>query len=354
MSGQKDYRVELYRFIFAVIIMIFHAHNINNGQGHPIPLGHVFVEFFFFLTGYLTYMSLIRKMKKDQCMDGYPLQYTLLKFKRFIPYIAMTAIFYVTISMFCNLLIKNLSIKDSILEFSGLPFDVLLLQVTGICNNPNFNAWWYLSAILFTLPLVIVLFYKKICSSGGVEAYIVYFVPLLIYGVFSVEINGLDWDREVLGILKSGVFRGFAGLCLGCTIYDLKNKLENLRLAAFHRIVLTIIEVASYLLSILIAWKWSMVNNSTFLIILLLVIGLVITFSNKSYTIVLNKKIFAYLGSISLPLYICHYSIGRLIGNYYLNDNIHERYLLYYISSLSFAIFMIVLNKMIVSKGVTK
>lgn len=48
MKEQKDYRIELYRFVFAVIIMIFHAHNINNGQGHPIPLGHVFVEFFSF------------------------------------------------------------------------------------------------------------------------------------------------------------------------------------------------------------------------------------------------------------------------------------------------------------------
>ena len=160
MKDQKDYRIELYRFIFAVIIMIFHAHNINNGQGHPIPLGHVFVEFFFFLTGYFTYSSLVKEYKN-------PLQYTLRKFKRFIPYIIITAVVYVAISMFCNYFIKHITIRDTLLEFSGLPFDVLLMQVTGICKNPSFNAWWYLSAILFTLPIVIVLFYKKICSGGG-------------------------------------------------------------------------------------------------------------------------------------------------------------------------------------------
>lgn len=38
---KRDNRIELYRFIFACIIMVFHAHNVNNGQGHPIPLGHV-------------------------------------------------------------------------------------------------------------------------------------------------------------------------------------------------------------------------------------------------------------------------------------------------------------------------
>lgn len=354
MTEQKDYRIELYRFIFAVIIMIFHAHNINNGQGHPIPLGHVFVEFFFFLTGYFTYSSLVKEYKKNNSMNHYPLHYTVKKFKRFIPYLMMTATVYVAISMFCNHFIKHLATQDSLLEFSGLPFDVLLLQVTGICKNPSFNAWWYLSAILFTLPIVIVLFYKKICSGGGVAAYIIYFVPILIYGAFSVEVNGLDWDREVLGILKSGIFRGFAGLCVGCTIYDLRNKLVYLISTVFQRVVLTIIEVASYLVSILIAWKWSAVENSTFLIVLLLVFGLVITLSSKSYTTILNKKIFAYMGSISLPLYICHYSIGRLIGNYFMDDNINTRYLLYYISSFTFAICMIAVNKIIFSKGVTK
>ena len=53
---KRDNRIELYRFIFACIIMIFHAHNVNNGQGHPIPLGHVFVEFFFFIN-WLFYIS---------------------------------------------------------------------------------------------------------------------------------------------------------------------------------------------------------------------------------------------------------------------------------------------------------
>ncbi len=68
MLKNKDDRIELYRFIFAVIIMIFHGHNVNNGLGHPIRLGHVFVEFFFFLSGYFTYSHIyiyIRQTKKN-------------------------------------------------------------------------------------------------------------------------------------------------------------------------------------------------------------------------------------------------------------------------------------------------
>lgn len=63
---KRDNRIELYRFIFACIIMVFHAHNVNNGQGHPIPLGHVFVEFFFFLTGYFTYQNIKKGVSENK------------------------------------------------------------------------------------------------------------------------------------------------------------------------------------------------------------------------------------------------------------------------------------------------
>lgn len=46
--------------------MVFHAHNVNNGQGHPIPLGHVFVEFFFFLTGYFTYQNIKKGVSENK------------------------------------------------------------------------------------------------------------------------------------------------------------------------------------------------------------------------------------------------------------------------------------------------
>ena len=174
----------------------------------------------------------------------------------------------------------------------------------------------------------------------------------MIYGAFACEVNGLDWDREVWGVLKSGIFRGFAGLCVGCIIYDLKNRLANISINGLYRVLLTVIEVASYLFAILIAWRWNALDNSTFLIVLLLVIGLVLTFSNVTYTTILNKRVFACLGTVSLPLYICHYSIGRLIGKYFENNNIVMRYLLYYVSSLAFATCMIAVNKLIISKGV--
>lgn len=352
MKTQKDNRIELYRFLTAFIIVIFHAHNINNGYGHPIPLGHVFVEFFFFLTGYYTYASMIKKINDNRYnidISNYPFHYTWRKFKKFIPYSIMTSVLYVGMSIIGDHFIKGLSIRDSILDFSGLPFDILFLQITGIYKNSNFNAWWYLSAILFTMPIVIILFYRKYVR-GGVYTYIVYFSPLLIYGAFSENINGLDWNSEVFGIFKTGIFRGIAGICMGCLIYDLKNRLCSIKSNIFSKMIFTIIEFGAYSMSFFMAWKWSEVENSTFLIIILLVIGLTVTFSNKSYTTVLNKQILGYLGMLSLPLYMCHYSIGRLIGKYFIYDNMYVRYILYLGSSIAFSICMLFVDRKILRR----
>jgi peptidoglycan/LPS O-acetylase OafA/YrhL len=75
----KDNRIELYRVLFAMVIVIFHAHNVNNGNGHPIPLGHVFVEAFFFLTGYYTYAHIQKRIKEKKRIDILidPFKYTI-------------------------------------------------------------------------------------------------------------------------------------------------------------------------------------------------------------------------------------------------------------------------------------
>lgn len=208
--GRKNNQVELLRFIFAVLIMIFHAHNVNNGLGHPIPLGHVFVEFFFFLTGYFTYMHVENKMNLGMISlsdTSYALTYTLQKIKKLIPYMLMTAIPYYFIFSFFKILRLNLNVRDIFREFSGAPFDLLLLQITGICSNPHFNAWWYLSSLLFVLPVVIIVFMKS-QFGGGV------FMGDVLYSSVDIWLFCIDSWRSRLGdtdlLCK---IRGLEGFC---------------------------------------------------------------------------------------------------------------------------------------------
>ena len=54
---------------------------------------------------------------------------------------------------------------------------------------------------------------------------------------------------------------------------------------------------------------------------------------------------------MSLPIYICHYSIGYLIGRYWYNLDNYVKYLMYFVIVFLFSIIML-LTDMKVLRGV--
>ncbi len=262
----------------------------------------------------------------------------------------MTFIVYFAADIFYRIC-HGIRVVDCLKGYSGAIFDVLLLQIAGICKNPQFNAWWYLSALAFALPLAVMLFRKAIAGEGGYR-YIVIALPLITYGWFSLTLNGLDWETLII-VIRSGFFRGLAGLCVGANIFCLSQQLAQKEKNSITKIGLTLIESLVYVGALWIAWKAYDIVNATFIIIALLFIGLTISFSDQSYTTKLNIKAFSILGEIATPLYICHYSIGRLVGMYLsgYDVNTHDRYLIYILTSMGFAGIMLIAYKLIKKKG---
>lgn len=164
-------------------------------------------------------------------------------------------------------------------------------------------------------------------------------------------INKLDWGT-LIGITRSGFFRGFAGLCTGGTVFCFARELEKVKLSKMTKYILTIVEIGLYLSSILISWRYYKITNSEFIIVFLLIAGLVITFSNQSYTTKVNFKGFEILGSIATPLYICHYSVGEIVGLYMkqYNGSVFYEYLVYCGIALMLSIVMLVIDNVLKRK----
>lgn len=170
-KNEKNYKIEFYRFLFMIVIMLNHVNTVGDGLGSPIPLGHVFVEFFFFLTGFFTYSHIRRGLHSNpKKIDEkfYPFRYTFRKIHALMPYVVMTCVIFCCAVALERCFIQKMPFKSVLYDFSGVPFDFLLLQITGINSNSYFSAWWYLSAVAFALPLVFILFYKKIELGGGI------------------------------------------------------------------------------------------------------------------------------------------------------------------------------------------
>lgn len=71
--------VELCRFLACYVIFSYHA-------GGRFTTGWIFVEFFFMLSGYFAIKHLVRMEGKIENKATYPIQYTIDKFKRLLPY----------------------------------------------------------------------------------------------------------------------------------------------------------------------------------------------------------------------------------------------------------------------------
>lgn len=71
--------VELCRFLACYVIFSYHA-------GGRFTTGWIFVEFFFMLSGYFAIKHLVRIEGKIENKATYPIQYTIDKFKRLLPY----------------------------------------------------------------------------------------------------------------------------------------------------------------------------------------------------------------------------------------------------------------------------
>lgn len=73
MTNNRLISIEALRFIFMLVIAVWHFSRIN-----PFTHGYIAVDFFFILSGFLLYGSYVRH-KYDA------LQYTIAKLKRFYP-----------------------------------------------------------------------------------------------------------------------------------------------------------------------------------------------------------------------------------------------------------------------------
>jgi len=182
---------------------------------------------------------------------------------------------------------------------------------------------------------------------GGYR-YTIITLPLIIYGWFALTIDGLDWEKWIC-FIRSGFFRGLAGLCMGANIFCLAQNLAKNEKKGFCKMLLTLAEIISYAGAVWISYKAYEVANATFLIVFLLITGLIISFSNQTYTTKLNLKMFSVMGEVATPLYICHYSIGRLVGLYLSGRdvNVFNRYLIYLSVSIVFAGLMLMVHKFI-------
>lgn len=341
-SVHKNAIIELMRFLFASIIVLFHAGAdakiINQTYllfGIEVSFfryGYLGVEFFFVVSGYL----MAKKAYKNIDSTDNELGWETWRFLRH----KISAIMPVYV-IACLLVACYFTFYGKGLSFSleRLP-SLLFLQRTGIVDKEYIGIAWYLSSMFIGIAFIYPILKKKY------ELYTMCIGPiisLLIIGYLIHETGYLGGVSDWLGISYKCNFRAFAELSLGATCFEISRKLSNKEETRKKRVIwsaLSIIAVCFVIMSICSTHR--IYNDGVVLLVICFIV--VMLFSRVGIIsrceCVCSSRLLCYLGELSMPVFLFQNVFHYWIPHVYQGDKVSIRIILIFTATLLFSIII--------------
>lgn len=286
----KNYSIEALRFIFMLVIAVWHFSRIN-----PFTHGYIAVDFFFILSGFLLYGSFERH-KYDA------LQYTIAKLKRFYPEYIL--VFIIAFLMKLHLLLRN---NDVVTIFLNAISEGLLIHSVGIyggCVNP---ASWYISVLLIGGGILYAILHchKKVALSV--------IFPLLVLSSYTYLL-GFGGSLEQFnndGFIAQCLLRGLAGMALGIVLAAFFKRYPNI-LNRKH-LLLDIACLLSVAIIYIVLCSTKHYDKYALLAFCVLIVSCFVpsTIINKLF----RSNIWRKLGSITFEMLLVHCPIIWVVNN---------------------------------------
>jgi len=281
----KRYReIDVFRGIAIFSVLLFHyTTRYNQLYGYDrmpfsFPYGHLGVQFFYIISGYVIYMSVINI---NTWTD-----FIIKRFSRLYPaYWASIGLTFVMVYLF-TLPGRQTSFHDALINFT-----MLQDWIDGVESVDG--AYWTLSRFVSFYFIIFLIHLMKL-KQRIVEVCL--FWLLLVFISKFAELKGINLSGKIslLLLLKEGGF-----FIIGIMFYMIKKYGNN------HSFCLV---VAICLLSIF------MVNGKILFISAMLFTLIFILFVRGSLEFI-NNRILIWLGGVSYSLYLVHQNIGYIVIN---------------------------------------
>ena len=335
----KNYEIELWRFIFAVIIIIFHCNGLKPGVDFSDRLfsrGAFGVEVFFMLSGYLIMNAAMRSTAVTGAeIAENTFRQVKKRWVRLLPY----GFFATAMTLLVAIIFEGRSIQWLLEKvWHGLP-QIFFLYATGITSDNIVGPTWSISVMLFSIWIIYPFLLKNRDIVGKIIA------PLggmFLYGWLFQTYKGFGEAQAWNGFFFRGFLRGIAGIMLGVFCYEI-TQIIKMRFKSKHALP-TLLQI----LCIFICFYYmEFETGGSYVVsyVLFACIMLSIIFSETSYlSSLLNKKVFAYLGALSLPMYFNHSFVITIIRDQFPDINYNLGIIL--VVSLTF-IICVLQNKIV-------
>ena len=286
----KNYSVEALRFIFMLVIAVWHFSRIN-----PFTHGYIAVDFYFLLSGYLLYGSYVRH-KYDA------LKYTVEKLKRFYPEYFL--VFVIAFLMKLNLLLRD---SDAVTLFLNAIPEGLMINSVGVFGGGVNPASWYVSVLMVGGGILYAVLHwnKKVALS------IVF--PLLVLFSYTY-LMGFGGSLEQFandGFISQSLLRGMAGMALGAVLAAFKERYSDS--LEKKRVILDVVCLLAVVVVCIVLFSSMHYDRFALLAFSVLIISCFVpsTLINRIF----KSSIWVKLGGITFEMLLVHCPIIWVVNN---------------------------------------
>lgn len=300
----RIYSLELLRVIATLAIILPHYQQITGMNMSKyfdctvssFNVAYV-VEFFFILSGFLTYKEVCRLKRSEITAKDFLIK----KFNRLIPVIVLPSIFYTVLCYFFRTFVGNggwyfdtkVDIPSTILAAFGVQF-------WGLFEGTPINyPLWYVDVLLmcYIIMCFIVWLFKKLDYSEELGFIIMIFIGIVI------------WNREIdLPFLSMHLARGYYSFFFGIILaywYE-KGKSQNLDK---HKTMLVLLLIGIISMAVTIHWIDWFKPYDNYVYTFLSYPAFILFFLNSRIQRVLNIPALGALGKVSYDIYAWHLDV---------------------------------------------
>ncbi len=266
------------------------------------------VEFFFVVSGFLMAATALKKQSDNAPIGKVTFNFMGKKLMAVLPY----HLIVFTVSFIVVCILNKVDTSDFVHLFIKSTPNFLLIQRSGLVEKDILGVEWYISEMLFAMLVLYPICHKYYDRFTKTIAPV---LSLVIIGYLIKTTDSLGGSTAWSVLVSKTLLRAIAEICAGVFAFEVCRNLKKLNFTKFDKTILSGLELFSYAMILLfIVYDFPGSYAGTIFIFVCIAVCLSfsgITFGNNLF----NNKFVYYLGSLSLPLYLCQ-SVMRIFAKF--------------------------------------
>lgn len=316
-KSSRDYTVELWRFIFCIVVLGFHF--FIKTKYSFFRAGYLGVEFFFVLSGYGIYSYYIKQMKGKAFPDR------LYQYGRYIGMRLIRLYPLYLVSLLCMLVFRavsggwNFAKIVSYMKMGWAEF--FMLQCGPLGNAVLISAHWYVAAFFWGSVILLLV----LMLTGRVGGYVICPVAsILIYRYYFQLIGKIDVIYSYHAVIRAvaglalGIFIGFTAQIVWDKVFSGLQQKETEPLSRERNWMVylrySLYVLANLILSgVVIYTNFGRRSKSDFLVIAIYAVAVFALFATRIQVSEKKKALYARLSGVTYPIYLFQMPIIEML-----------------------------------------